>query len=171
MRSFLSALVAAAFTSWVASCATPLPDPPDVDTAQMSLVAADTSVTLEGQNGALNPGGFTLRVTDTVSLTAVEVPVDAQGAFTATVLGSIDDPLWLESADSDEFLGVVGTDGGGGVVPLDSGADSDSDGSPDAVDCAPNDNQVEGSACGGVCTTDADCVDAFVCQSGRCSAN
>lgn len=171
MRTSLLALVVVVLTGWGGSCATPLPDPPDVDTAKMSLVSADTSVTLEGQDGAMSPGSFTLRVTNPAALTAVEVPVDAQGAFTATLPGAVDDPLWLESADSDQFLGAVGTDGGGGVVPVDSGADSDDDGSPDAVDCAPDDNQVQGSACGGACTTDADCVDAFTCQSGRCAAN
>lgn len=171
MRTALLALPPTCLLVWLASCvATPLPDPPSVDSAQMTLVAQDPmSVTLAGQAGAVDPGGITLRVSNpAAAVGVVEVAVDAQGAFSANVPGVVGDPLFLEDAASERFLAAVGTDGAGGVIELDPGPDSDNDGSPDIVDCDDADDTVLGSACGGTCSTDADCDPGYTCLSGTC---
>ncbi len=172
MRTSLLALPPACLLVWLASCvATPLPDPPSVDSAQMTLVAQDPmTVTLAGQAGAIDPGGITLRVSNPAAppFAGVEVAVDAQGAFSASLPGVVSDPIFLEDATTEQLLAAVGTDGAGGVIEVDPGPDSDNDGSPDIVDCDDADDTTLGSACGGACTTDGDCVPGFTCLSGVC---
>ncbi len=171
MRTSILALPLALCLAWLASCvATPLPDPPSLDTAEMSLtVGEEMTVTLVGQDQSITPGGFTLRVTNpTVVPRSVEVPVDAQGAFSASLPGVLSDTLYLEDAETDRFIAAVGSDSAGGVLERDAGPDGDNDGSPDIVDCAPADDTVLGSACGGACITSADCSAGFNCTAGVC---
>jgi hypothetical protein len=158
--------------------ATPLPDPPSADAQAMALIASTTTkVTLVGHDGAVHPGDSRLRVT--IPRTGDvggrrEVHADAAGAFQAEVEGATTDTVYLELLETDRttFLLAVCDAGGGAVVSTSPGPDRDGDGSPDAIDCAPDDPKLRGRECPAApitCATDADCPTPGTCMGGTCS--
>jgi hypothetical protein len=158
--------------------ATPLPDPPSADARAMSLVSSTpTTVTLLGRDGAIQPGGTRIRVTDPVTGNAGgrrEVHVTASGAFQSEIAGSTADTIYVEllEASGVRFLAAVRDGGGGAAVSADPGPDRDGDGSPDAIDCAPDDPSLRGRECkaaGTACTTDANCAAGQSCVAGQCT--
>ncbi len=150
-------IAAAALTVTAACVATPLPTPPSVDTERMSLTQADPErVTLTGEERSIQVEGITrLRVTGARAW--AEVDLSEFGAFQATIPGALSDTYYLEAilADEDRFLVAISTLAGGGdsrVEERDAGSDRDGDGSPDAVDCDPDDPSSAGRRCESECT-------------------
>ena len=160
----------------LASCvATPLPDPPSVRPGAMSLTSTQPDLLqLAGTDGAIGDGVTRLRVTDSRTAEAggrVETTVSAAGAFSAMLAGTLADTLYLEAVapTGDTFVAAVALSGGV-VVEVSAGADTDSDGSPDAVDCAPLDGSQMARDCeiGTPCVVDSECLPAEVCVAGSC---
>ena len=146
----------------VGCIATPLPTPPTADTERMSLTESTSGeTTLAGEAGAINldeAGVLGLRVTAAAAWT--QVPLAADGSFTASLPATLAETFYLEVvfADRDLFLiavtGFFG--GGGGAMEADPGADRDGDGSPDAVDCDPDDPTLTGHRCPEECVPAAE---------------
>lgn len=149
-------LLVAAFLAMLAGCTTtPLPIPPTMDP---DLVGSDPvngpSVRIVGQPEALDQPG-TIRVThvgEPVDGTIPEIVVITtgdDGSFDVTVAGLPEDRYFFEflGDHADIFLVALtfGMDGPAGVA--DPGPDADNDGSPDEVDCAPEDDTITGSRC------------------------
>ncbi|NUP07153.1 MAG: hypothetical protein HOW73_13950 [Polyangiaceae bacterium] len=171
-RPFLALPLAIVIAVMAACTATPLPDPPSFDAARMSITATDPmTIQLTGEDGAIGTGNIELRITNPTTAASVEVPVTDGGAFDGSLPGTAADTLFLEQVDGDLFIGAVKSDGAGAVEETDEGPDTDGDGSPDAVDCAPNDPDTRGSACGAGCSNDADCATGQVCVSGVCEVD
>ncbi len=174
LRRSLTALV----VSWgLSAClATPIPDPPSLDVARMSLVQASASeVRLSGRAGAVRPGGRALRVTNPsapMSSASVAIYTAADGSFGATLPGATIDTLFLEglSDTADTFEIAVRLEGGT-VVGAPGGSDRDVDGSPDVIDCAPDDRTQSGQRCGMACATDGDCAAGQICSGGLCTVS
>lgn len=172
LRRTLAALV----VGWgLSAClATPIPDPPSLDVTRMSLVQASaTEVRISGGAGAVRPGGRALRVTNpaaAMGTSSVAIYTAADGSFGATLAGATADTLYLEglSDTADTFELAVRLEGGS-VVSTGSGGDRDVDGSPDAIDCAPDDRMQSGQRCGAACVTDLDCAAGQMCVSGVCT--
>lgn len=147
------ALVAMVVAVGIPACnATPLPMPPSarVDPSRMSLTSAQTTtITLRGSAGAITPGDVELRVTGPFGLSERRVRPD--GSFVATLSGTLDDVLFLEriEADRDRFLIAVqrAAAGGEAVEAAPMPDDRDGDESPDAIDCAPDDDAQGGRRC------------------------
>ena len=131
------------------SCtATPLPTPPSATLALLDLSAPQAGqVSLTGQAGAIQPGGVTVRIASASA--AIARPVADDGSFAAALSGTRSDVFRLEVIDGGAVTFVVAFTGGPGtsVVPADAGPDGDSDGSPDAIDCAPTDPNAAGRTC------------------------
>jgi hypothetical protein len=142
------------------SCVTsPLPVPPTVDPERISL--SDTNgpaVEVEGGPGAVDPGD---EDSNRIRVTRIGEPIDGElpqfdevdvaedGSFSALVGGLSTDRFFIELITSDEDIFLVAVTGGfdGPVVPADPGPDRDDDGSPDAIDCAPDDPGLSGRRC------------------------
>ncbi len=174
LRRTLAALV----VSWgLAAClATPIPDPPSLEVSRMMLVQASASeVRITGSMGAVRPGGRALRVTNPAApaMTAsVAIYTAADGSFGATLAGTTADTLFLEglSDTADTFEVAVRLESGS-VVSTSAGGDRDLDGSPDMIDCAPDDRMQSGQRCGMACATDTDCAAGQICVSGLCTVS
>ncbi len=177
-RRSLASLLAALALSVSACVATPLPDPPSARPSAMALSAPQPAqLLLVGTDGAIVGGASRLRVTDpsTADLGGrVEAAVSAPGAFSATLAGALADVLYLEAVEpaGDVFLAAV-TLQAGVVASVDPGLDRDADGSPDAIDCAPDDPLLLARECptGAACATDLDCAAGQVCVAGVCRAS
>jgi hypothetical protein len=140
----------------LAACvATPLPQPPEFE-LDADLVEADpldAGVTFQGAPGALTPGPVELRVTPAPTdtdppLSQGSAQVAADGSFTVFVLSPLVNTFYFEaiSADADVFVGALTIDAGI-VIEADPGPDTDGDGSPDEIDCAPQDPARSGQRC------------------------
>lgn len=141
----------------LAACvATPLPQPPsfelDVDLVEAEYEGA--AVTFTGSAGALTPGGVGLRVSPGATdsdppLELGSAEVEADGSFVVFVVSPEDNVFFFEviTDDADIFVGAVSIDAEGNVIETDAGPDSDDDGSPDEIDCAPDDATVSGQRC------------------------
>ena len=132
------------------SClATALPTPPTADVRQMSLVEDQTDVVdLLGGPDAISGELSSLRVSSDRDLRETDVADD--GSFEVLGLAATAPTvLYLEAVttDDDVFLVAVTAGPGGAVVEAPPGPDRDGDGSPDAVDCAPDDGSVGGQRC------------------------
>jgi hypothetical protein len=142
---------------WLAACvATPLPQPPsfDLDTELVQADADGTSVGFVGAPGALTPGPVGVRVTPgpTDSDPILEIgsgDVLADGSFEVLVLSPRENTFYFEAItdDADVFVAAVVVEPDGRVVEVDPGPDADADGSPDVIDCAPDDPSLAGQRC------------------------
>jgi hypothetical protein len=152
-------LLGLALGLWCAeSCvATPLPQPPSIelDIDKLTVEGTDGApVVFVGSPGALSVGGIEVRVTpgptDTDPILEVgTAPVDADGSFDVVVISPLENTYFFEAVldDEDVFVAAVRVDATGNPSLGDAGPDSDEDGSPDVVDCAPDDPDVSGQRC------------------------
>lgn len=152
-------LLGLALGLWFAgSCvATPLPQPPEVelDIEKLTVEGGDGSpVVFVGAPGALSVGDIEVRVTPgpTDSDPVLEIgtaPVAADGSFEVVTISPLDNTYFFEAilADEDVFVAAVTVDVFGTPTLGDAGPDTDEDGSPDAVDCAPEDPDLSGQRC------------------------
>jgi hypothetical protein len=150
---------------------TPLPDPPSFSGEAITLSESPQpdTVRLVGDPHALNPGGVTLRIT-TPPAPGELVATNADGSFGRIVPGAAGDRIFFEIIDTEEdrFVGAFMAPLGGRLVAVDPGPDTDADGSPDAIDCAPTDDTVGGQRCAPSCAADSDCGAGEVCSGGVC---
>jgi hypothetical protein len=145
------------FAVGFAACvATPLPQPPgfQLDVELVDAEPSDLTVVFDGAPGALTPGSVDLRITPgpTDSDPILEIgtgPVAADGSFSIVVVSPLENTFFVEAltAQEDVFVAAVAIDAGGTVTEVDPGPDTDEDGSPDAVDCAPDDPNLSGQRC------------------------
>jgi hypothetical protein len=141
---------------WCLACiATPLPTPPTADPDRITIVDAEGGVRIQGEPGAIGPSPADVRITWEPPPTAsarperVETTTTREGAFTAHLSGDRTSRYYLEllTADDDLFLVTITGGPGDSAVMVDSGSDRDGDGSPDFVDCAPDDPSLRGQRC------------------------
>ncbi len=176
LRWTLGALALAALGAIAlpACVGTPLPDPPSLTEALVSLSVTPQvdSVRLVGRAGAIRPGGATLRIT-APPRAGILVATSADGSFGRIVPGAPGDIFYVELvlADEDRFVGAYTAVVGTAFVGASAGPDGDTDGTPDVIDCAPADPLQAGQRCGGACATDADCAAGQTCVAGLCSAS
>lgn len=163
MNTFRNILVIVSF--WllgimlVACVTTPLPIPPTVDPERLSL--SDTNgpaVEVRGGPGAVDPGDESSNL---IRVTRVGEPVDGEvplfeeveinddGSFVAHVAGVSSDRFYIELVTTVQDIFLLAVQGGfdGPVSSTDPGPDRDGDGSPDAIDCAPDDETISGQRC------------------------
>ena len=152
----LAALGLAALV-WSYGCvATPLPTPPNADPDRFETgEVGDGTLSVRGEPGAIEPPGAGVRVTmerDPAAVglpTRVEATSGADGAFGPLALAHF--PLrsyYVEVVLEDEDVFVFAFRAAGGAFELvDPGPDRDDDGSPDEIDCAPDDPTRAGSRC------------------------
>ncbi len=176
MRSLRLAISLFVLLALPGCIATPLPEPPSADPGAMTLTETQPAgIRLAGTSGAITPGSIRMRVTDPSTAATggrVEVDVGADGAFGADLPGATTDVLYLEQVgpDRDLFFAAVQASGTA-AVSADPGPDSDGDGSPDAIDCAPLDRTLIARECattGTECASDADCDPSSFCMGGTC---
>jgi len=141
------------------SCsATPLPQPPVEYELDASKVEQSTdggeAIVISGTAGAVSPGSVRIRITpgETDSDPVLEpgnADVSADGSFTTFVISPAANTFFFEAleADADVFFAAIRVDDAGNIEDADPGPDSDEDGSPDAIDCAPEDGTQHGQRC------------------------
>ena len=154
-RTALPSIVASLLALTLASCATtPLPIPPTADPEHITVVDYDQeSVLITGGEGAVDPGGEEIRVGTEPHFAAApwfeELVTGPDGSFSSRISGQRTDRFFIEALLEDEDLFILAFSGGPGdsAVETDPGGDRDSDGSPDAIDCAPDDPTITGRRC------------------------
>jgi hypothetical protein len=106
-------------------------------------------ITLSGTPGAIVPGDATMMRITAYPSSATIATVAADGSFSAQLGGVRLDTIYLELLlpDEDLFLMAVTGAAGDSVIDTAPGPDRDSDGSPDAIDCAPDDGTLGGRRC------------------------
>lgn len=139
-----------------AACvATPIPQPPDIalDVTKIRFeLAGGYVVAVIGEAGAIEPGNFQLRITpvaDPPSDVQIEIgasDVASDGSFSVLVLGQTTNFFYFEAIGptGDTYFGTIQGDP---PEEVDPGPDTDEDGSPDRIDCAPDDPTRQGSRC------------------------
>lgn len=179
----------------VGACnATPLPTPPSADPDRIRVFPGNQGqVVLQGEAGAVTGELVALRATSGTE--SNEANAQPDGSFTVVASGTIADTFYLEGIlpAEDVFLVALRGVAGGASQSVDPGADSDGDGSPDLVDCAPMDPMQSGQRCpslcgaescdmrdndcdglidegctGMMCASDPDCAVGYVCVGGGC---
>lgn len=149
----------------LAGCVTtPLPMPPTltVDINQIEIGSDERGgVSIIGNPGAVDPGGENVRMTSTIEIDSAEPEFDeftigTDGSFRTWLRGYPTNIFFMEHLWTNEDIfvisiaGFIETDGPDGpyeTVVADPGVDSDNDGSPDAIDCAPLDETLSGRRC------------------------
>jgi hypothetical protein len=149
----LTALGALSMT--LASCVTtPVPVPPTLVEVDVSVIDIDDeidapTIPVTGGPGSIEPADATLRITnaDVDPHASVEFVPETDGSFSVDIPPG--DRYFLEqiTAGDDFFLVAVATSDEGAVEVVDPGPDADGDGSPDAIDCAPDDEEHRGQRC------------------------
>jgi len=137
---------------------TPLPVPPTIDPERVTITDDSESggVLVEGSAGAVDPVDQELRITyggepiDSMPPLFDEVETAADGSFSAHVRGTVTSRFFIEAITDDEdlFLVAITVGSRGPSEETDPGPDSDGDGSPDEIDCAPLDDTQGGQRCG-----------------------
>lgn len=154
---FLILLVTALCAS--ACNATPLPQPPSIESAQLELRPSDDATVLAASEGAVSDG-FNGEVRVTAGAGRTARTVNADGSFLVSIPGAaLSDVHYIELIQGNEELYILAVqDLGGGTVLAPPGPDEDADGSPDAIDCAPTDETLVGQQCAPICIgTDVNC--------------
>jgi hypothetical protein len=136
---------------------TPVPVPPTVDIDLSKVDVEDEIdsqfVQISGGPGSIDPPDALLRITnaeaDAPPDAFVEFVPSADGSFSVVVPGLPAPRYYIEMIveDDDLFLMAIASGPTGGVVVVDPGPDADRDGSPDAIDCAPEDDRYRGRRC------------------------
>lgn len=138
---------------------TPVPQPPLERTLHPENITivqiAIEDVAVVGQEGAIVPGDVDVRITfEPTNVVLFPLPfgtthVDERGAFSQNLPTERDSKFHFEALESDRdvFLGTITGGPGDTAVSTDPGPDRDDDGSPDAIDCAPDDPSVGGQRC------------------------
>ncbi len=155
MTNWKRLLTAGSLFALAACVATPLPQPPsfELDTGAVDVELSDAAVTFIGSSGALTPGSVDLRVSPgpTDSDPPLELgtaTVAEDGSFTVFVVSPDDNIFFFEALTDDEDIFVIAvTIDGDAIVEADPGPDTDQDGSPDEIDCAPEDADLSGQRC------------------------
>ncbi len=140
---------------------TPLPIPPTADPERIGIsdsMNGPPEVSVTGGPGAVDPGS---EDSNRLRITRVGEPIDGappfteieiapDGSFEAVLTGYSSDLFYIELVTDDDDLYLITLQGGmdGPVQSVDPGPDRDGDGSPDAIDCAPDDDSVGGRRCG-----------------------
>ncbi len=134
---------------------TPVPVPPTVDVDLTTIDIWDDIDTpfiqITGGLGAIDPPDTTIRITtvadDTPPHPSIEIVPNDDGSFTANV--ELGGRYYLEAIteDDDVFLLAIANGPEGEVISVPAGDDSDDDGSPDVIDCAPEDDRYRGQRC------------------------
>ncbi|UJR85802.1 hypothetical protein [Sandaracinus amylolyticus] len=176
----IARLVPLAWLLVIAGCvATPLPDPPSANPEAITIRESQPEqLTVTGTDGAIHPGEMRLRITNLTTAERggrIEVAVTPSGAFDATLPGTLTDTLYLEQVEAmggGTFIAALVSSGGTAVMSIEPGPDTDGDGSPDLVDCAPNDEMLASRECapGAPCDGPEDCGGGEVCVGGVCRA-
>ncbi|MGE0787300.1 MAG: putative metal-binding motif-containing protein [Sandaracinaceae bacterium] len=152
--------IALAFALFAAGCiATPVPVPPSVDPDRVDVFEGSPgSTVVRGDPGAVEGEPIALRVRSADG--SAEGDVEDDGSFSMLVPGLPSDVFFIEGLlpTEDRFLLAVTGGIGGSASVADPGVDSDGDGSPDAIDCAPMDPMVSGSRCMTLCVAER-CAD------------
>ncbi len=147
----------------VPSCmTTPLPIPPTL-TVEVNAISIETDarggVTITGFEGAIMPGGEDVRMTyggmpsDSAPPDLDEFTIAHDGSFQTWLQGSDFETYFIEHLWTTEdifLLAITGNreiDSPGATIVADPGGDSDGDGSPDQIDCAPLDETYGGQRC------------------------
>lgn len=136
---------------------TPVPVPPTVVDIDLGKVDIEDEidapfVLIAGGPGSIDPPDTLIRITNAEAEDPpdafVEFVPDADGSFSTSVPGMSASRYFVEAIteDDDVFL-MAFANGPTGVVAADPGPDSDDDGSPDAIDCAPEDDAYRGRRC------------------------
>jgi hypothetical protein len=142
---------------WACS-ATPVPQPPsyelDVDKSELQTTDGST-VRIVGGPGAISPAGIRIRVTpkrdpdiDPI-LEPGSATVAADGSFIVVVSSPPANTFYFEVLEEEEdvYFAAVLFDADGNTSEGEPGPDTDADGSPDEIDCAPEDPALSGQRC------------------------
>jgi hypothetical protein len=143
----------------VACATTPVPVPPTVEVTPelISATYGDEEMLklfIEGAPGAIEPPNVLLRIIsvdgdDSTTDPFIEFNPNADGSFNQTVPGQAGLSHYLEVIDEDDdwFLMAFTAGPNDTIVEVEPGNDGDGDGSPDAIDCAPENDQYRGQRC------------------------
>ena len=136
-----------------ACSADPLPQPPLVETERLRVLEIEGGARIQGGPMALrDPDGADLFGDARVRSMGASgrSSIAADGAFSVDLPGtSRTDVFALEyvGPDADVYLLSFTSVAGGAIMSVDPGPDRDADGSPDALDCAPDDRTRRGEEC------------------------
>ncbi|MBX3276338.1 MAG: hypothetical protein KF729_39155 [Sandaracinaceae bacterium] len=153
---WIAGLGLAALLSSYGCVATPLPTPPNAHPDRFETgEVGDGTLTVRGEPGAIEPPGANVRVTMERDPAAVGLPTrleatsGADGAFGPLALAHFPArTYYVEVVLEDEDVFVFAFRAAGGAFEVvDPGPDRDDDGSPDEIDCAPDDPTRAGSRC------------------------
>lgn len=158
------ALCMAVALGFVVSCISrPLPIPPtiepEVDPDKITIESLDRgpgqAVRVAGGAGAIDPPGTVIRVTCVVPETppttsgSSEITTEEDGSFEVNINDVGPGICYFEALldDEDLFFAALRSTIEGNTIVADPGPDADGDGSPDAIDCAPDDDAIGGQRC------------------------
>ncbi len=140
---------------------TPLPVPPTIEPEahpeHITIEDHDGGVLITGEAGAFEPPDSTIRVSygdepiDSLPPQRAEVVVGDDGSFQGWVMGGFRNRYFIEILLEDEDLFVMAITGdiddSPRAIETEAGPDRDGDGSPDEIDCAPDDETLGGRRC------------------------
>jgi hypothetical protein len=139
----------------LAGCVTtPVPVPPTLAEVDVTLIDIESeidspAIPVAGGPGSIDPADVTLRITnaDVDPHVFVEFQPAADGSFSVNIAPGSRYFLEQITATDDVFLVAIATSDTGATEVADPGPDGDGDGSPDAIDCAPGDEEHGGQRC------------------------
>jgi hypothetical protein len=160
LTSAISALIICLVLLLPSCLTTPLPVPPNIEPEArpelITLEPQDGATLIRGSAGAIEPPESVIRVSyggepiDSVPPEREELLVGEDGSFQSWLRGDRTSVYYIEAIleDEDRFLvAITGAADDVGAEEADPGPDSDDDGSPDRIDCAPLDETITGRRC------------------------